>query len=224
MNALLDPNEIRQVLRPQFRRSDKHYSLLQDHVDCMLSLIFELESYGQYLQSSPHCLAALLASPANPATSESILNRMKQEWDTVLSLESQKETRMSLHRLCPQVQWQIYRELHCALAAKQYKPDRDFLNLLAAWFPRVTGSSNIEQIFQSMERSLRQCGCTGGPSLPSLMSVGIRCTQRRLCENSRVETIHLQHEDYEGPEVRCLKDKIWRPSNAAPSDSTKPIS
>ena len=199
------------------RRPDKHYNLLREHVECMLALVFELQCYAIYLQSTPHVFGALLAKASDPTTADNILQRLKTEWAAILAMEARKESRVLLHKLCPHVEWQVTRELHSFLCSKSYNIDDDLLALLSGWFPRLSGSCNVEQIFQSMERSLKQSGCSNGASMASLMSVGIRATSKRLCCESNVRTVHLQHDDYEGQEIRSFKDRIWRPCNASPS-------
>ena len=187
----------------------------------MLSCVYELEAYATYLQSSPALFAALLQSACDETTTSRILKSLSQEWKMVVKMEAQPDTRATLHALCPHVRFQVYRELHGALYARNYALDESFLDLVGSWYPRFTGSCNIEQLFQAMERGLRQSGASNGASLASLMSMGIRCTSKRLCSSEgSPQDVQITPEDYQGPEVRALKDKVWRPGNASVRNST----
>ena len=181
-----------------------------------LSCIYELQSYGLYLQSSPAAFCCLLHADRDVSTTSHVLEWLKDEWLVVQKLEKQEDTRQLLHSMCPFVKNQAYRELHCALARCKYEVSQDMLLLTASWFPRFTGSANVEQVFQAMERSVKQAGCSNSASLPSLMSIGVRCLAKRLCNDDKgPQAIGLGNEDFEGAEVRALKDRIWRPSNAS---------
>ena len=112
-----------------------------------------------YLQSTPHVFGALLAKASDPTTADNILQRLKTEWVAILAMEARKESRVLLHKLCPHVEWQVTRELHSFLCSKGHNIDDDLLALLSGWFPRLSGPCDVEQIFQSMERSLKLDVC-----------------------------------------------------------------
>ena len=177
--------------------------------------MYELQSYALYLQSSPAIFCCLLHSDADPGTTSHILEWLQEEWSVVQKIEKQPDTRQLILSLCPYIQNQTYRELHCFLAKCKYQITHELVCLIGAWYPRFTGSANVEQVFQSMERSVRQAGCSNSASLPSLMSIGIRCLAKRLCcDDQAPAAITLEEQDFEGAEVRALKDRMWRPSNA----------
>ena len=198
------------------RRRDDQYFLLEEHLHISLSCMYELQSYALYLQSSPAIFSCLLHADADAGTTSRVLEWLKDEWRVVEKMEKQDDTRHLLLSLCPYVKNQTFRELHCFLAKCKYEITHELLALISSWYPRFTGSANVEQVFQSMERSVRQAGCSNSASLPSLMSIGLRCLSKRLCCHERSpEPISLDEQDFEGLEVRALKDRIWRPSNAS---------
>ena len=202
------------------RRRDDQYHLLREHLQLSLCCIYELQSYGLYLQSSPAIFSCLLHEALDESTVSRVLRYLKEEWQLVLKMERQEDTRRILHSMCPHVHHQSFRELHLALSRSSYNLTENFLELVGAWYPKFTGSANIEQVFQAMERSIRQSGCSNTASLTSLMSVGVRCTAKRLCTDERSpSTITLSADDFEGPEIRALKDRMWRPASASNSAS-----
>ena len=190
-------------------------SLLREHLTASLAVTYELAEYSLYLRSSPACFACLVLEDADAETVSSVVKKLRLEWEFVLQAESNSCEAAVLAQYAPHTKWQVFRELHTALEDCNYKPDKKLRTTVDAWFPAYSGSANVEQLFGGMADSLKRGTRAEVASLPNLMSVGVRSFERRLCTDDNMTAISLSPQDFDGPEVRALKEKMWRPACAS---------
>ena len=147
-------------------------------------------------------------------TVATVLQSLRTEWEMVLSAESDAEAADLFKKSCPQCTWQCYRELMTTLEAEDWIVSSRSAALVEAWIPRVNGSCNIEDIFQTMADTINRGTRTEMASLPSLQAVQIRACQQKLVGNlGQPRGIQLSGSDYEGAEVRGLKAKLFQPTS-----------
>ena len=193
-----------------------------DFLDSVLASMFEMSQYALYLQSSPTCIGCLLMKNHGPELHHRILMRMKEEWQFVIAMESETSSASLLASWCPFTKHQVYRELHGALEASAYKVTDFVLELVRAWFPVISSSSLVEDIFASMADTVKRSSKRETASLAGLQAAAIRATMQKCqTENElpRVKSVQLESVDHEGLEVRGLRSSIWRPESAPNSSS-----
>ena len=84
-----------------------------------------------------------------------------------------------------------------------------------AWFPRYSFSSNIEDLFSSLQDACRRGVKNGDASLSNLQCVTVRAVQQKMDVEGGPDLVKLESEDYEGNAIRSLKPRIWRPESAS---------
>ncbi|CAE7847116.1 unnamed protein product, partial [Symbiodinium necroappetens] len=89
--------------------------------------------------------------------------------------------------------------------------------VVKAWLPAFGQSSNLENIFRELESAVRKSG-PPQDSLTNLACVAVRSLERRICNEKTVTpaTPELTERDWEGKEIRALKNRIWHPNSAVP--------
>ena len=179
-----------------------------------------MTQYGVYLQATPTCCGSLLAGRSEKDQSElqeRILARMKEEWHMVITMESSSTNAALLASWCPFTKHQWYREIHTALEASSYKVTDFVCSILRAWFPVISSSSLVEDVFAGMQDTVKRSTKRETASLTGLQASAIRNTMLKCHdtpEEGRIKGVELQSVDHEGLEVRGLRSGIWRPESA----------
>ena len=180
----------------------------------LLACVSELLEYALHHRVAPAKFACLLAQP-DTATLDRLLSELKFDWELVLSMEAQTETRELLHGRCRWLTYQCVREPMAALEMQQFRMSEDNFNLIKAWHPSVQSSANLESIFGDMQSAVTRSGRSDCGSLPNLMSVGVRSLESRMAGDERAgNPLRLLPSDWQGKEIAALKSKIWMPSSA----------
>ena len=192
--------------------------LLKEHLEGVLSCMFEMTQYSSSLQVCP-VLCAGLACPSSSrfdveTVKAAILTELQMEWELVLSSETEPHTATVLHRTCAQTKWQCYRELMTVLEMDDWKLSDRSLSLIQAWLPALNSSANIEDIFNSMADSISRSTKTDMASMTSLQAVQIRAYQQKLVGlPTQPKGVQLTGTDFEGHEIRGLKPKLFQPAS-----------
>ena len=203
------------------RRSDLRHEILTAQLTMVLCCAHEMMQYGLYLRSAPHSAAALVVPHGDPNTIKDVLANLEKEWATVEKMERTEYGRQCLNKHCGYVQYQSYREVMTVLEKHSWRLHEEAAKILAAWNPKMNGSSNIEQLLGEMSYALKKAGKPDCGSLSALMSVAVRGLTRRICSGDNVPSpIALQDADWAGKDTQALKSKIWTPAAAVPSLSS----
>ncbi|CAE7225019.1 unnamed protein product [Symbiodinium sp. CCMP2592] len=207
------------VLRVVNRRCRVQQDLLRDHLDICLLNLYELGSYQLYLSSAPASSACLSLKesatvPDVKAVQARVLTDMENEWATVLNMEQQKSTGELLHKLCPHVLWQVYRESMVAVEADAFKLTQTVRDLVLGWYPRLSFSANVEDQFAAMQDSVRRGSKGGSAGITNLNTVGVKALYSKLLDgDNQATSVKLQDSDWEGTTVRALKQKLFQPES-----------
>ena len=180
-----------------------------------LACVFELLEYALPHKLSPTKFAALAVCKV-PATTSRLIEELKEEWSTVLTMEASAEAAQLLHSQCRYVLCQNFRELHCCLEKSNQTLSPDMSSTILAWNPPLQSSSNLENVFADMQSAVRRSGKADGGSLANLMAVAIRGLAHRMDTSDSGQPLMLSSEDFRGAEVAGLKSKMWSPASAAP--------
>ena len=198
------------------------YDLMLQHLDAALTAVFELIQYSILLQSSHYQAASLLAASSARMNVEQIhmdvLKRMQQEWRMVLLMESSAGTSEILRKHCSYTLWQAYRETMTFAESENFSLNDRLREFLLAYFPKLQGSCNVEDVFADLQDSIQRSGKSDAGSLSNMAAVSIRSCSRK-CESAGVATTQLVSADYEGTCVRNLKSSVFRPETCAGSTS-----
>ena len=204
------------------RQSEGTAWLLRQQLEAVLLAMFELSQYALLLQSAHYRAAALLAKSSSradvSAVQREILASMSTEWQLVLKLEKSKGTQDLLACHCPFTAWQPYRETMCMCEAHDFAISAPLLSFLAAYHPPIQNSSNIEDIFSSVEDCVKRSSKAAGASIPNICAVGIRSVQKKIANSEGVQGSELRSEDWEGNSVRGLKASVFQPQTCPASD------
>ena len=177
--------------------------------------------YGLYLQSCPSKAAALIAhveqGSREERTQSQIMSDMRQEWKWILQVEESSQMNAILRKWCPFLAHYQVREIHSVLMEEKWSFSERSKQLLLSWFPKYSFSSNIEDLFNSLEDGLRRGVKNNKTSLSNMQCIAIRSLQHKLADGHSARTIELQSEDFEGNEIRAIKPRIWRPDSYAGS-------
>ena len=183
----------------------------------MLSCLFEMIQYKSPLCCLPYSAGALVAPTSDRYNLEAVRNKVmediKQEWEMALSMEMDQEASCLLHRLCPQVLWQSYRELACTVEQENFRCSDRLQALIMAWLPLINSSANVEDCFSAMADAVARSGKTDVGSMCNLQSVHIRaCCQRMADGENQGRAVHLSSHDFEGNEIRGLRPRLFLPA------------
>ncbi|CAE7775215.1 unnamed protein product [Symbiodinium sp. CCMP2456] len=174
------------VPRLQFRRCITYESILSEALGLYLSTVHELLQYSLYLRSSPHCAAGLISTkePDDGNTKQSILKRMKAEWQVVLTMESKAASAATLAANCHHTRYQHYREVMACMEKNQYRMTTESKDMVSAWSPDFCQSASLESMFGDMSDAVKRAGRADCGGLASLHAVGVRCLKHRVCGDS----------------------------------------
>ena len=198
--------------------------LLCEHLGGMLSCIQELLQYRSPLTCAPYICGGLL----NPhwermnqqKTTEHILSEAQREWEMIICMESQEDSSNLLQKMTPQCRWQSYRETLTCLEMADWQVTDRVRGILQAYLPKINGSANVEDSFNSMEDCVRRSGKSDSGSLPNMQAVHMRATKKNMCgQRNQGQSIELHAGDFEGAEVRGIRPKLFSPSSYNRSDS-----
>ena len=207
-------------LRCSFRRASGEQEILEEAWAMLLSCMFELREYALHHRLCPTKAAALLATDDGRVIKQ-LMDELQEEWELILKMETQLETKLLLHSKCLYVGYQQTREVLSSLAQSNYNLTPSVRSLLLAWHPQIQSSANLESIFGDLSSAIKRTGRSETASLPNMMAVGVRALHHRFqSEDEAGEPIHLDSGDWEGKEVAGLKAKLWCPSSAAPCTLT----
>ena len=177
--------------------------------------------YSLKLTCAPDMFAALLAPGIRESTFENLTSKLLEEWHAVTSMESEKSSADALALLCPYTRFQPYRDLCTCLEVfslnKTPATRKCLLDMIAAYFPQVAYSSNVEQVFSHIQDSVNRAQKPDINSMSNLMAVALRAVEHRVSQGSDMQHVQIQPEDWDGKATRALKHKIWTPCAARPS-------
>lgn len=217
-----------QVLVIAQRRLPVQEDLVRDHFMALLAVIFEMSMYVLYLRSSPARFAALLVDPKDDLQTsqlqDEIMKSIREEWKTIVQMENKASSNQLLQQRCCFTRWVCYREPMTCLELEQWSMTDKAKGLLLSWHPSLAFSANVEQVFAAVEDSCRRGVKNLKASMANLQCLAIRAVEQKLTANEnereagktdRARAVKLGVEDFEGNEVRALKESVWRPSSFA---------
>ena len=217
-------DNMQQVMAVIKRRAEAADCLLWDHLHATLTCMMELTLYSLYLQSPPSKAAALVLDASENQeklfVQKQIAQEMQAEWNLVLKMEDDKAAREILYKACPWVGYHCFREVNLFMQQNEWKVNESVKQLLLAWHPKVGGSSNVEDVFASIQDSVLRSTKNNESAMCNLQCCAIRSFQKRMCTQDGPKTVSLESADFEGTNVRGIKPKIWHPNSASSSNST----
>ena len=170
-----------QVLHVRSSRSVGEECLINDFLLTALACLDELCMYGLYLQSCPSKAAALIAhveqGSREERTQSQIMSDMRQEWKWILQMEESSQMNAILRKWCPFLAHYQVREIHSVLMEEKWSFSERSKQLLLSWFPKYSFSSNIEDLFNSLEDGLRRGVKNNKTSLSNMQCIAIRSLQ-----------------------------------------------
>ena len=84
--------------------------------------------------------------------------------------------------------------------------------ILSSWHPKLGCSSNIENVFNSLEDNCKRSNKNARPSICNMQCVSIRAAAQKLTDQPNTPRgIKLSCEDFEGKDIRAIKQTLWRP-------------
>ena len=211
----------------EFLRDPETTSLCLDFFDATLACVYELLQYSSHLQASPHVAECLLTETkyyVDQGLIKSVLGRMREEWELVIEMEGSTSTACLLSMYCPYTKHQLYREVHGALECSNWEMSDFTSKILRAWFPVISSSSLVEDVFANMADTVKRSTKRETASLAGLQAAAVRATSSRCRQDedtTKVKGVKLQPEDHEGVEVRGLRAGIWRPESSQTCMSAK---
>ncbi|CAE7378441.1 hemA [Symbiodinium sp. CCMP2592] len=182
-----------------------------DHLHATLTSLLELEFYALYLCSSPQRSACLLVETEAAEMQQvqaTVLNEMKDEWNMLQEMEGNREMHALLRKECPFVFFHHFREVPVCFAQHEWKMCPDTFSCVQAWFPRFSFSSNIEDVFSSLQDACRRGVKNGDAGLSNLQCVSVRAIQQKMDVEGGPKLVQLESEDYEGNAVRSAEIRI----------------
>ena len=125
-----------EAVEVSFRRTQTEENVLYECFGMMLASAHELLEYSLHLRRTPACAAALLApGDGHASDKEKVLLSMKNEWETVLFMESSTRTHALLKSRCRFTDFQNFREIHTMMEQCQYKVTETARSLLRGLAP-----------------------------------------------------------------------------------------
>ena len=202
---------------PRRQWSVKEY-LLEQHLQGILSCLFELAQYKSPLCCLPYSAAALIAPESDHYDAQNVKNEVLQEvrreWEMTTSMEADPEASSILHRSCPQTLWQSYREIAVTAEQENYLCNDRLASLVTAWLPNINSSANVEDSFAAMQDAVARSGKADLGSLCNLQAVHIRSTNQKMTAGeNRGYGISLSSHDFEGNEIRGLRPRLFLPAS-----------
>ena len=204
-----------------FVRDPETTGLCLDFLDATLACVYELLQYSSHLQACPHVAECLLTKRKyylDQGLIKSVLGRMREEWELVMEMEGSTSAASLLSMYCPYTKHQLYREIHGALESSSWELSDFTCKILNAWFPVISSSSLVEDVFANMADTVKRSTKRETASLAGLQAAAVRATSSRCRQDdddtSTVKGVKLQPEDHEGVEVRGLRAGIWRPESS----------
>ena len=211
---------VSQVLEVGFAQPESTATLLEEHMNACLSTLHELLQYSLLLQTSHYAAAALLSCESTRAdtvrTQAAVMERLQQEWEYVLKLEKTSGTNSLIATQCPHTTWQPYREVMTMTESQGFRLTEQLKLFLASYFPPVQSSSNIEDVFNEVQDSVKRSGKADNGSLSNMCAVAIRSVLRKIQGSSALKGSNLQSEDWEGNSVRAIKANVFQPQSCPP--------
>ena len=180
----------------------------------MYALVLQV---GFYNAGALLCSTTALCDAAYTHTQ--ILDRMKTEWKCILRMEESSLQAKLLESHCSFCKWQVFREIHTILEEEGYQNTNRAQEVIKSWIPPIQGSCNVEDIFNSMQDSIKRSSKCDAGGLSNLSCIGIRATAEKCNTEDGPKEVSLEPEDYEGGEVRGLKNSIWQPQSCPASSS-----
>ena len=192
--------------------------MLCNFLDATLSCVAEMQSYSLHLLSAPANAASLLVDAYEGhdvnALHCKVLLDMKQEWSLVLAMERHKELSRLLQAHCPYVRYQCYREIMSTAEKGNFKLTTELKDVIGAWFPRLTQSANVEDVFNSLQDAVKRSTRTDCGSMANLSAVAVRSCYNKLSDGEgQGFSVRLEDSDFEGSLVRGLKARIFSPES-----------
>ena len=199
----------------KFRRSVLQEKMIRDHLQSILACIFELKMYGNYLEMSPAREAGLLVS-AEDAILESAQKKIWQnsqmEWQTILDMENDATLNPLLKKMCPHTRYLNLREPLTAMEEAGWKMTPALKEILCSWHPQLACSSNIENVFNSLEDNCKRSNKNARSSICNMQCLSIRAVAQKVTDKPNTPRgIKLSCEDFEGKDIRAIKQTVWRP-------------
>ena len=189
--------------------------MLRESTQLILACVFELLEYALPHKLFPGKFAAL-AVCQDPSTTTRLIDELAEEWNLVVTMEAQTEAAQLLHAQCRYVRSQSFRELHCCLEKNNKTLTPEMKSTILAWNPPLQSSSNLENVFADIESAIKRSGRADMGSLANMMAVAVRGLAHRMGTPDSGQPLTLSKDDFRGPEVAGLKNKIWNPTSAAP--------
>ena len=144
------------------QRDDASKGLLLDHFDAVLASLFEFSLYKLHLTMPPARIACLALQdsdmPDMVSIQSQVLEKCRQEWAIVLSLEKISHGSKLLQEWCPYTRFQVYRELMVSLESRKWQLDPDVKDRIRSYFPRWGCSANAEDVFNAMGDAVARSG------------------------------------------------------------------
>ena len=206
------------------QRDDASQRLLLDHFDAVLASLFEFSLYKLHLTVPPASIACLALEdsdlPDMVSIQKEVLQKCQQEWAIVLSLEKTSHGSKLLQEWCPYTRFQVYRELMVSLESKKWLLDPDVKDRIRSYFPRWGCSANAEDVFNAMGDAVARSGKSDIGSLNNLQVTAIRSLYRACDKEGECQSVQVTGSDWEGPEIRNLKQSIYQCNNWSGSCSS----
>ena len=208
----------RQIITLPRRQWSVKEFLLEQHLQGMLSCLFELAQYKSPLNCLPYSAAGLLTPESDrfeaQSVKTSIMNDIRHEWEMTVSMEAEAEASTIIHRQCPQTLWQSYREIGATAEQEGFVCSQRLCALVNAWLPNINSSANVEDSFAAMADAVARSGKADLGSLCNLQAVHIRSTNQKMTDGDGEGCgIHLASHDFEGNEIRGLRPRLFLPAS-----------
>ena len=131
----------------------------------------------------------------------------------VLAMEKESSKSKLLDEWCPYSRFQIYRELMTSMEVAGWKLNQDLRERVLSYFPRWGSSANVEDCFAAMGDACARSGKSDMGSLNNLQVTAIRSLYRACDKEGQPKSVSVSGSDWEGQEVRNLKQSIYNPAS-----------
>ena len=113
----------------------------------------ELESYRSHLTRAPRSSAADTSRDNLVPAQQNLPRDLQAEGSLVRRNEGKLESADLLHSLCPYVLHQSQRDIMSTLSAANFILGFEE-QMIAAWYPALSQSSNVEDVFKACEEAV----------------------------------------------------------------------